>query len=221
MSLKRIHLHGELGQLFGEQWQLDVVTPAEAVCAINANRPGFTKHLVESGRQGTAYQMLLGDDLLGTESLGHPFSCETFHLVPVLVGANQNGASVAKVVVGAVIVIASMGYGAAAYGGAEGATMGEVMEGGFMGAAMSQPALLGMSYGTIALMGASIAFSGISALLSKSGVTPASATDGSHSFSGPVNTVAQGGPIPIGYGELVVGSTVISAGIKVSDEATS
>ena len=36
----------------------------------------------------------------------------------------------------------------------------------------------------------------------------------SYLFSGPVNTAAQGIPIPIGYGRLRVGSTVISASLR-------
>ena len=35
----------------------------------------------------------------------------------------------------------------------------------------------------------------------------------SYSFNGPVNTIAQGHPVPVGYGRLRVGSQVISAGI--------
>ena len=36
----------------------------------------------------------------------------------------------------------------------------------------------------------------------------------SYLFSGPVNTVAQGIPIPLGYGRLRVGSSVISASLR-------
>ena len=36
----------------------------------------------------------------------------------------------------------------------------------------------------------------------------------SYLFSGPVNTAAQGVPIPLGYGRLRVGSTVISASLR-------
>ena len=40
----------------------------------------------------------------------------------------------------------------------------------------------------------------------------------SYSFNGPVNTMAQGHPVPLLYGELIVGSAVISAGIEAKDE---
>jgi predicted phage tail protein len=218
MSMKTVMLHGELAELFGGSWQLDVLTPAEAVLAIETNRPGFTRHLMDSERQGAAYQILLGEAEIDPATLAFPFSDrEIFHIVPVFSGSGQNGAAVGKIVVGAIIAIASMGYGLAAYG-AEGAGM---MEGAYTGtgfaSAMAQPALLGMSYGTVAMMGASLMFSGISTLLSKSPESQA-AKDGSFVFAGATNTTKQGVPIPIGYGELVVGSVVISAGIKVANE---
>ena len=39
----------------------------------------------------------------------------------------------------------------------------------------------------------------------------------SYVFNGAVNTQAQGNPVPVLYGELIIGSAVISAGIHVED----
>jgi predicted phage tail protein len=39
----------------------------------------------------------------------------------------------------------------------------------------------------------------------------------SYVFNGAVNTTAQGHPVPVGYGRLIVGSAVISAGIDVDE----
>ena len=33
-------------------------------------------------------------------------------------------------------------------------------------------------------------------------------------FNGPVNTVSQGNPVPVGYGRLKIGSAVISSGLE-------
>jgi len=41
----------------------------------------------------------------------------------------------------------------------------------------------------------------------------------SFAFDGPVNTMQQGNPVPICYGELIVGSQVISAGFDTGDIA--
>lgn len=40
---------------------------------------------------------------------------------------------------------------------------------------------------------------------------------GSYVFSGAVNTTAQGNPVPVLYGEMIVGSAVISAGLVAAD----
>ncbi|MCH3763267.1 tail assembly protein, partial [Campylobacter coli] len=40
----------------------------------------------------------------------------------------------------------------------------------------------------------------------------------SYNFNGPVNTTAQGNPVPLLYGEMFVGSATISAGIYSEDQ---
>jgi predicted phage tail protein len=40
-----------------------------------------------------------------------------------------------------------------------------------------------------------------------------------YNFNGPINTQAQGNPVPLAYGEVYCGSAVISAGIDVDDTA--
>ncbi|HCW20974.1 MAG TPA: phage tail protein, partial [Achromobacter sp.] len=40
----------------------------------------------------------------------------------------------------------------------------------------------------------------------------------SYNFNGPVNTSAQGIPVPVLYGRMIVGSAVISAGIYAEDQ---
>lgn len=40
----------------------------------------------------------------------------------------------------------------------------------------------------------------------------------SYSFNGPVNSSVQGGPVPLLYGRMIVGSAVISAGIYSEDQ---
>ena len=40
----------------------------------------------------------------------------------------------------------------------------------------------------------------------------------SYNFNGPVNTTAQGNPVPLLYGELIIGSATVSAGIYSQDQ---
>lgn len=39
----------------------------------------------------------------------------------------------------------------------------------------------------------------------------------SYAFNGPINTQAQGNPVPLGYGRMIIGSAVVSAGISAED----
>ena len=41
----------------------------------------------------------------------------------------------------------------------------------------------------------------------------------SYAFDGPVNTAAQGNPVPVCYGRLIVGSQVVSAGMMAEEYA--
>ena len=41
----------------------------------------------------------------------------------------------------------------------------------------------------------------------------------SYAFDGAVNTAAQGNPVPLCYGQLIVGSQVVSAGLSVEQIA--
>lgn len=40
-NMKMIKLFGDIAKNFKAEWSLDVMTPSEALRAINANRPGF------------------------------------------------------------------------------------------------------------------------------------------------------------------------------------
>lgn len=73
-------------------------------------------------------------------------------------------------------------------------------------------------------LGAGMALGGVAAMLTPTPKTsgPASnvAQNASFLFNGAVNTVAQGGPIPIVYGRFRTGSTIISAGLETAEIPT-
>jgi predicted phage tail protein len=199
--MKHIKLHGILAEKFGEDWMLDIATPAEGLRAINANRPGFFQYLIDSEREGLAYRVMLNDDDLPPEMIPGPFSYkEVFHVIPVIAGASGG---TAKIIIGAVIVVAAVVC--AAFSG-----------GSSIGVALSYSGWSGgiMSAGTLMGIGVSIMFAGISQLLATNPKKQNSS--GSHLFSGPQNTVQEGGPVPVGYGRMLIGSTVISSGIQVT-----
>ncbi|MEK7492166.1 MAG: tail assembly protein, partial [Pseudomonadota bacterium] len=79
-----------------------------------------------------------------------------------------------------------------------------------------------MAFG-VGLAGASMALGGVVQMLSpqaKGLSTKDSPNNGaSYNFNGPVNTTAQGNPVPILYGRMIVGSAVLSGGIFAEDQA--
>ena len=65
-------------------------------------------------------------------------------------------------------------------------------------------------------IGASMMVGGIAQMLIRPpGAAPAPNNQASYCFNGPVNTTAQGNPVPICYGAMIVGSQVVSAGLSV------
>ena len=67
-------------------------------------------------------------------------------------------------------------------------------------------------------VGVSLVISGVSQLLAPTPPRPRDEkNDPSYLFNGPVNTTVQGVAVPVGYGRMIVGSAVISAGIEVQD----
>ena len=69
--------------------------------------------------------------------------------------------------------------------------------------------------------GIGLAAGGVVQMLSPQAKLSANSNNGeqsaSYNFSGAVNTTAQGGPVPYGFGRMRVGSAVISAGIDAED----
>jgi predicted phage tail protein len=72
---------------------------------------------------------------------------------------------------------------------------------------------LGSNLGVVAFgMGASLVLGGIAQLLAPTPKAADPSDKPSYLFNGPVQTSQQGYPVPVGYGELIVGGAVISAG---------
>lgn len=190
--MKTIMLYGHLGKKYGRVHRFDVKTPYQAIKLLDANFPTFRKSMVDGG----AYKILIGGkESLDYDGLANPVSDkETIRIVPVVEGSGDNPA--VRIIVGAVIMYYTGGAGSTAVFGSTAATS--------------------MAYG----FGVSLVLGGISQLLFPP--TAMENTDrpdrrASFIFNGAVNTTAQGNPVPVCYGQLIVGSQVISAGISTKD----
>lgn len=208
--MREIRLYGHLGQRFGKRHRLDVETPAEAVRALCSQHPAMHGYLIEHSEPG--YRVLVGDETRTEDTLAFPCGMrETIRIVPVVAGAGS-GKGVFGIVLGVALVAATM-----VGGGGPLATflIDTVGTGAYTGAVMSATGALG--WGLI--------LSGVSSLLFAPPKAPSQSerepveSKPSYIFNGPVNVTTAGGPVPLLYGRMRVGSVVVSAGLKAEQIA--
>ena len=197
--LRKIRLYGELAKFVGHRvLEADVASAAEAVRFLLANWPELEQHMVQEH-----YRVRTAGHDLGEEELHFPMGRE-LRIIPVIVGA---GGGVGKIIAG--IGLLALAFFAPIIAGAL------IQSAGVMSFAVAimpgvQAALVGLGIGAIA--------GGISQLLAP---TPKmnTADEGdprkSFSFSGIQNTSRAGTAVPVVYGETIVGSVVVSAGIDI------
>lgn len=190
--LRRIKIYGRLRKFLGGQsvFEADVANPAEAVSFLVANWPKLEAHMAKQ-----YYKVFVGNYNVGQDELHDPSSAqEEIKIVPVVVGAGDFAKStVGKIIIG-VALIAAPYLAPAVFGTtlAAGITLGAITTS----------------------IGISMLIGGVSQLLTgdpQDDVDDQEAQE-SYSFSG-IQNVSRVVPLPICYGETVVGSVIVSAGI--------
>jgi predicted phage tail protein len=202
--LRKIRLYGELAKFVGYRvLEADVASAAEAVRFLLANWPELEQHMAQQH-----YRVRTAAHDLGEEDLHNPMGQE-LRIIPVIAGAGSAGRIILGVALIALAFIPGVGWAAAAAAKAATATTAAV-------AATSAGFNIA---GTILFgLGTSLVLGGIAQLLTP---TPKinTADEGdprkSFSFSGIQNVSRAGVPVPVVYGETLVGSVVVSAGIDI------
>ncbi|QWC87696.1 tail assembly protein [Cupriavidus metallidurans] len=195
-KIRTIRLYGNLGVQFGRVHRLAIANAAEAVRALSVLVPGFRAELQDSSERGVAYAVFIGRQNVGHDQMCTPPGGDDIRIAPVMRGAKRAG--LFQTILGVALVAL----------------------------AWWNPPALGMTaqmaFG-VGLAGASMALGGVVQMLSpqaKGLSTKDSPNNGaSYNFNGPVNTTAQGNPVPILYGRMIVGSAVLSGGIFAEDQA--
>jgi len=200
--MKTIHLYGFLADKFEPTYVLDVQTPAEAIRILEANYPGqFAAAMRDKwwriSRRATG-------PCMNECELHMPTAASEFHIEPITQGGFKavfglflGGTGLGSIFtpLGLPILGGGGGAGILGFGGALGG-FGKIAIG-------------------LALLGVLALISG--ALSPKEEQKAEEDEKSSFLFNGPVNQSSQGGPVPVIYGRVIVGSTVISGGIKVED----
>jgi predicted phage tail protein len=185
--LRKIRLYGKLAKFIGKRvLEADVANAAEAVRFMVANWPEVERHMADQH-----YRVSVGSYDLLLDEIGHPAGQQEIKIIPVMVGAGAVG----RIIAGVALLAGALIIG--------------------------QPWLGAFAFQAIIGVGAALALGGVAQLLTP---VPKTASRGSlndtdkdprksYSFSGIQQTSRQGVPVPIVYGETLVGSVVISAGI--------
>ena len=225
-DMKQVILEGILGEKFGYEWNLDVNSPAEALSAIMAQRPGMRQFIAQGeGVQG--YEVIIGDDHaeVPEELLLNMPGKGKYTFVPVI-GGSKSSALMMVMGVALIAMTGGMGAGFAApfmSGGAmagAGAGLGTIAT-GTAATATAGGLAAGATSITLGTLGTGLSYLGTGLLLGGAAMMLApDVPDGNSSekaenylFGGPVNTVKQGEPIPLVYGRAIVGSKTISASL--------
>lgn len=194
-SVKTIRLYGKLGTQFGREFHIAVASAREAIQALSAMVPGFEQELITSQQRGIGYAVFIDKRNLNEDQIDDPAG-GTIRIAPIIMGAKRGG--LFSIVLGAAMVFApwaSAGFVATAVGPVGSAIMN---------------------------IGAALALGGMAQLISpqQKGLSTRDGPDNgaSYNFNGPVNTTAQGNPVPVLYGRMIVGGATISAGIMAEDQ---
>jgi len=193
--LREIRVYGRLAKFLGRRtFTAAVDSVADAMRFLLANFPELEGHMSDQH-----YRVSVGTYDLSEEELEHPVGQQVIKIAPVTVGAGGTAGAIGRIIAGVALIALSFIPGIGALG--------------------------------VSLMvgvGASLALGGVATLLSPTPTLAPTAGNAftqqttreteldpqkSYSFSGIQNTSRAGTPVPLIYGETIVGSVVISAGI--------
>lgn len=192
-EIKIIRLYGILGARFGRVHRLAVETPQEAIKALSIIVPGFQAFLNESKDHGLTFSIFEGKKNLSQSQITLQANGADIRIAPIIIGSKKAG--VFQTILGAVLVV-----------------VGAVAMFGF-----------GQPWGAnLMWTGGAMMLGGVVQMLSpvQGGLASRQDPDNkpSYAFGGPVNTIAQGNPVPILYGRRRIGGAIISAGIYAEDQ---
>ena len=196
--LKTIKLYGDLKEITGHS-ELDahVNSVGDSIRFLLMNWPQLESHM-----NSQYYQVLTDGDEIGEEEIHYPVA-EEIKIVPVIAGA---GGGARKMLIGAALIGLAFFSGGTSLGLGGFAAWGGVPYAAGMGGSA-----LWAAAGNI---GIALALSGVSDMLFPTPKPPEFENDQdpriSFDFGGTPNTSRAGTTLPVVYGEIFTGSTVIS-----------
>ena len=193
-TMRTVLLSGSLARLFGREHRVTTSGGFRDVMGYFKQFPGFERYMLQSADKGLRFAVFNGKRNIAEDDIQTPLGKDVIRIAPVLTGSKRAGGL--QTIIGAVLIAVAyfnpFGY------------------------------LTGPAASMMMMAGASMVMGGVMQMLSPPpkglGAQDSPNNRASYSFNGPVNTSAQGNPVGLLYGQLIVGSSVISAGIYAQDQ---
>lgn len=184
---RTIYLQGKMGELFGKVWNLNAATVRECMHGIDCQREGKLKqYLLDCTEQGINFTVQRGEEFLDYDNLQMELGKDDLIITPIPAGS---GNKLLKVIVGFALLVTGAWIAAGA------------LELGALATATLATA--------VTLVGSVLLNSGVAEYMAPK--SPGDTGD-AFLFDGPVNTVKQGVPVPLAYGQILAGGGTISFG---------
>lgn len=193
-TMRTVLLSGSLARLFGREHRVTTSGGFKDVMGYFKQFPGFERYMLQSADRGLRFAVFNGKHNMAEDDIQKPLGKDVIRIAPVLTGSKRAGGL--QTIIGAVLIAVAyfnpFGY------------------------------LTGPAASMMMMAGVSMTMGGVMQMLSPPpkglGAQDSPNNRPSYSFNGPVNTNAQGNPVGLLYGQLMVGSAVISAGIYAQDQ---
>jgi predicted phage tail protein len=195
-----INLHGILAHEFGKEFTMYIEKPKQAIDAIDANKPLFKKRILELSQQGIHYSILVdGENISHPEQLEIKKAITVIDLTPVICG--QGFTALITTIAGALT------------GGA--GAVGAALVTGSVAAGFTATALTSFIGGALNMIAVTLIQQAL-APSQKPQRTEAriSGTKESFLISSKGNLAEQGVPVPVGYGRLRIGTSIVQSTVK-------
>ena len=89
--MRKVFLHGELGDSLGKEWDLEIDSVQEIFCAIDANTNKFTKFLADNSEKFKYYTFQVDDEYLKSKEeleSNLPKNANNIHIMPQVAGGD-------------------------------------------------------------------------------------------------------------------------------------
>jgi predicted phage tail protein len=203
-----INLHGILAHEFGDSFLMHVKKPKQAIEAIDANKTSFKKRIFDLSQQGIHYVILVdGENVNCHEQLEIKKENTTIDILPMICGS------------GFVAALTALGGFLVTAGGA-GSALAAV--GGLFAATASGASVLSTIIGgALNIIATTLIQQALSPSQGAPERTESTISGAKESFliGSKANLAQQGNPIPVAYGRLRVGSSVIQTTVKSYPQA--